>query len=52
MHCRAIRKQVRRNRNLFDVADEELPVVATIASQFADGGVDAIVAESLTTCRI
>ena len=37
---RAIRKQVRRNRNKFDVADEELPVVATIASQFADGGVD------------
>ena len=39
---RAIRKQVRRNRNLFDVADEELPVVATIASQFADPGVDAL----------
>jgi methylmalonyl-CoA mutase len=39
---RAIRKQVRRNRNLFDVADEDLPVVATIASQFADGGVDRL----------
>ena len=39
---RAIRKQVRRNRNMFDVADEELPVVATIASQFADPGVDAL----------
>ena len=39
---RAIPKQVRRNRNLFDVADEELPVVATIASQFADPGVDAL----------
>ena len=39
---RAIRKQVRRNRNKFDVADEELPVVATIASQFADGGVDRL----------
>ena len=39
---RAIRKQVRRNRNMFDVADEELPVVATIASQFADGGVDRL----------
>jgi methylmalonyl-CoA mutase len=37
---RAIRKQVKRNRNLFHVADEELPVVATIASQFADPGVD------------
>ena len=39
---RAIRKQVRRNRNLFDVTDDELPVVATIASQFADPGVDAL----------
>ena len=27
---------------MFDVADEELPVVATIASQFADPGVDAL----------
>ena len=39
---RAIRKQVRRNRNMFDVEDEELPVVATIASQFADPGVDVL----------
>ena len=39
---RAIKKQVRRNRNLFDVEDEALPVVATIASQFADPGVDLL----------
>ena len=39
---RAIRKQVRRNRNMFDVEDLELPVVATIASQFADPGVDVL----------
>ena len=39
---RAIRKQVRRNRNMFEAADEELPVVATIASQFADPGVDVL----------
>ena len=39
---RAIRKQVKRNRNLFHVTDEELPVVATIASQFADPGVDIL----------
>ena len=37
---RAVRKQVRRNRNLFDIPDEQLPVCATIASQFADPGVD------------
>ena len=39
---RAIRKQVRRNRNMFEAADEDLPVVATIASQFADPGVDVL----------
>ena len=39
---RAIRKQVRRNRNMFSEADEDLPVVATIASQFADSGVDRL----------
>jgi methylmalonyl-CoA mutase len=37
---RAVRKQVRRNRNLFGISDEELPVCGTIASQFADPGVD------------
>ena len=49
---RAIRKQVRRNRNMFDVADEELPVVATIASQFADGGVDRLWASCSTSCSV
>ena len=39
---RAIRKQVRRNRNMFEGEDEDLPVVATIASQFADPGVDVL----------
>ena len=39
---RAIRKQVRRNRNIFDAPDEDLPVIATVASQFADPGVDRL----------
>ena len=39
---RAIRKQVKRNRNLFEVEDEALPVIPTIASQFADPGVDLL----------
>jgi methylmalonyl-CoA mutase len=39
---RAIRKQVRRNRNVFDASDDDLPVVATVASQFADPGVDRL----------
>lgn len=39
---RAIRKQVRRNRNIFDAPDADLPVIATVASQFADPGVDRL----------
>ncbi len=35
---RNVRKQYRRNRNLFEGADEELPVFGTIASQFNDPG--------------
>ncbi|MEN8042020.1 MAG: methylmalonyl-CoA mutase family protein, partial [Actinomycetota bacterium] len=35
---RDVRKQVRRNRTAFDVADDDLPVVATIASAFNDDG--------------
>ena len=35
---------------MFDVADEELPVVATIASQFADGGVDRHLVLPLELC--
>jgi len=35
---RDVRKQVRRNREAFEVADEDLPVVATIASRFNDDG--------------
>ena len=35
---RDVRKQVRRNRKLFEARDEELPVLGTIASQFNDPG--------------
>ncbi len=35
---RNVRKQVRRNRKLFDAPDEALPVYGTIASQFNDIG--------------
>jgi methylmalonyl-CoA mutase len=35
---RDVRKQVRRNREAFETADEDLPVVATIASRFNDDG--------------
>ena len=39
---RAIRKQVKRNRNLFDLDDQNLPVIPTIANQFSDPGVDLL----------
>lgn len=39
---RAVRKQVRRNRKLWDADDDDLPVYATIASQFGDSGVTAL----------
>ncbi|MEN8688002.1 MAG: fused isobutyryl-CoA mutase/GTPase IcmF, partial [Desulfuromonadales bacterium] len=39
---RNVRKQYRRNRHLFGVADEELPVYGTIASQFNDIGVNRL----------
>jgi methylmalonyl-CoA mutase len=39
---RNVRKQYRRNRNLFDVADEALPVYGTIASQFNDPGTNVL----------
>ncbi len=35
---RDVRKQYRRNRNRFDTPDEQLPVFATVASQFNDAG--------------
>ncbi|MCP4573020.1 MAG: methylmalonyl-CoA mutase family protein [bacterium] len=39
---RDVRKQYRRNRNLFDSADESLPVFGTIASQFNDPGMNRL----------
>ncbi len=39
---RNVRKQVRRNRKLFEAPDEELPVYGTIASQFNDAGTNRL----------
>jgi methylmalonyl-CoA mutase len=39
---RDVRKQFRRNHNLFDAKDEDLPVYGTIASQFNDPGMNAL----------
>ena len=39
---RDVRKQYRRNHNLWDVPDEDLPIIGTIASQFNDPGMNAL----------
>ncbi len=39
---RDVRKQWRRNKNRFDVADDALPVFGTVASRFMDPGVTAL----------
>ena len=39
---RDVKKQYRRNNNLFDVADGALPIFGTIASQFADPGTNTL----------
>ncbi len=37
-----VRKQYKRNRNLWNAKDEELPVMGTIASQFNDAGINEL----------
>jgi len=39
---RNVRKQYRRNRNLFEVPDDALPVYGTIASKFSDPGTNVL----------
>ena len=39
---RDVKKQYRRNQNLFDAKDEDLPIFGTIASQFADPGTNTL----------
>ena len=39
---RDVKKQYRRNHNLWDIKDEEIPVFGTIASQFNDPGTNTL----------
>ncbi len=39
---RDVRKQYKRNRKIFEAADEQLPVFGTIASQFNDPGMNRL----------
>jgi len=41
---REVRKQYRRNHNMFDVPDDQMPVYGTIASQFNDPGTNVLFA--------
>ncbi|RFZ91954.1 methylmalonyl-CoA mutase [Mucilaginibacter conchicola] len=41
---RDVRKQYKRNHNLFDAKDEDLPVYGTMASQFNDPGMNTLFA--------
>jgi len=48
---RDIRKQVKRNRGLWESEDKNLPVFPTIASQFNDAGVNHLFHELVTSLR-
>jgi methylmalonyl-CoA mutase len=39
---RDVRKQVKRNRKMFQASDDEIPVYATVASRFNDAGTQAM----------
>jgi methylmalonyl-CoA mutase len=42
---RDVRKQYRRNHNLWETPDEELPIFGTMASQFNDSGMNTLYVE-------
>jgi methylmalonyl-CoA mutase len=44
---RDVKKQYKRNHNLWDIKEEEIPVYGTIASQFNDPGMNRLIPGSL-----
>jgi len=44
-----VRKQFKRNHNLWTAKDEELPIVGTIAAQFNDAGVNELFGKLMNT---
>lgn len=44
-----VRKQYKRNRGLWNAKDEELPIIATIASQFNDVGINELFEKIMLT---
>ncbi|MBK9984644.1 MAG: methylmalonyl-CoA mutase family protein [Saprospiraceae bacterium] len=48
---RDVRKQYKRNHNLWDVSDDQIPVYGTIASQFNDPGTNALYKKIIDVLR-
>ncbi len=46
-----VRKQYKRNHELWSVADEDLPVIGTIAAQFNDAGVNQLFAKIVLSVK-
>jgi methylmalonyl-CoA mutase len=46
-----VRKQFKRNHNLFTAKNEELPIIGTIAAQFNDSGVNELFEKLMVTIR-
>ncbi len=47
-----VRKQFKRNHNLWTAKDSELPIVGTIASQFNDSGVNELFERMITVLEV
>jgi len=48
---RDVKKQYKRNHNLWDIADEDIPVFGTIASQFNDPGMNNLYKSLISTIQ-
>ncbi|SDM35393.1 methylmalonyl-CoA mutase family protein [Pedobacter antarcticus] len=48
---RDVRKQYKRNHNLFDAGDDEIPVYGTMASQFNDPGMNNLFTALINTIK-
>jgi len=46
-----VRKQYKRNHNLFTAKDEEVPVIGTIAAQFNDAGINELFEKLMVTIQ-
>ncbi|RZK57104.1 MAG: methylmalonyl-CoA mutase, partial [Pedobacter sp.] len=49
---RDVRKQYKRNHNIFDAKDEEIPVFGTMASQFNDPGMNNLFVSLLNEIKV